>query len=238
MTLIERYTLSQLRNLLVTPSHKDAYVTAFLTSWAYEKFWIADTLAAVLETHGVPGEEIALAPDHTFAGSVAAVLDRLVPIRNSVSANLIGSDFIAIHMTVGLLEERLGQIVYEGIIEIESGGALSDVVGDIVSQKERHLKFYAQEARSRLAASPVARRLTRLALRRNWLPLSFSAQPAQETRRVLTDPLSTAGSRAKVIGFDQELAALPGLVGTRPASRQLSRLGLASTQRPRKAGGE
>src|SRR6188508_1002386 len=46
---LERTTMQRMRNLLVTATHKDARVTAFLTTWAYEKFWIADALDAVLE---------------------------------------------------------------------------------------------------------------------------------------------------------------------------------------------
>ena len=39
---LERSTMQRMRNLLVTATHKDARVTAFLTTWAFEKFWIAD----------------------------------------------------------------------------------------------------------------------------------------------------------------------------------------------------
>ena len=49
---LERTTMQRMRNLLVTATHKDARVTAFLTTWAYEKFWIADALDAVLEATG------------------------------------------------------------------------------------------------------------------------------------------------------------------------------------------
>ena len=44
--------MAHLRNVLVTPTHKDARVTAFLVTWAYEKFWIADALPAIVEANG------------------------------------------------------------------------------------------------------------------------------------------------------------------------------------------
>lgn len=49
--------MSSLRNVLVTPLPKDARVTAFLVTWAFEKFWIADALQLVLTAndHAVPG---------------------------------------------------------------------------------------------------------------------------------------------------------------------------------------
>jgi hypothetical protein len=49
---LESGTMEQLRNLLVTATHKDARITAFLVTWAFEKFWIADALDAVLEANG------------------------------------------------------------------------------------------------------------------------------------------------------------------------------------------
>jgi hypothetical protein len=51
---LESATMERLRNLLVTATHKDARVTAFLVTWAFEKFWIADALDAVLEANGAP----------------------------------------------------------------------------------------------------------------------------------------------------------------------------------------
>ena len=45
---IEYHTVCYLRDLLVTPSHKDPEVTAFLTMWAYEEFWHGEALDEVL----------------------------------------------------------------------------------------------------------------------------------------------------------------------------------------------
>src|ERR1700733_9226559 len=79
---IERATMSHLRGLLVTATHKDARVTAFLTTWAFEKFWIADALDAVVEAHdadaGEPKPEtlIRTAGEHT--------------IREAIIGNIIG----------------------------------------------------------------------------------------------------------------------------------------------------
>ena len=51
---LESATMEHLRNLLVTATHKDARVTAFLVTWAFEKYWIADAVDAVLEANGEP----------------------------------------------------------------------------------------------------------------------------------------------------------------------------------------
>ena len=48
---IERATMSHLRSVLVTAMHKDARITAFMTTWAFEKFWIADALEGIVTAH-------------------------------------------------------------------------------------------------------------------------------------------------------------------------------------------
>ena len=50
---IEYHTVCYLRDLLVTPSHKEADVSAFMTMWNREEFWHGEALAAVLAKHGV-----------------------------------------------------------------------------------------------------------------------------------------------------------------------------------------
>ena len=44
LQIVERATMTHLRSVLVTATHKDARITAFLTTWAFEKYWIADAL--------------------------------------------------------------------------------------------------------------------------------------------------------------------------------------------------
>lgn len=56
MSDVESHTICYLRDLLVTPSHKDPEVTAFLTHWAYEEFWHGEALDKVLRVHGIPAD--------------------------------------------------------------------------------------------------------------------------------------------------------------------------------------
>ena len=50
---IEYHTVCYLRDMLVTPSHKDPEVSAFMTMWNREEFWHGEALAEVLGAHGV-----------------------------------------------------------------------------------------------------------------------------------------------------------------------------------------
>ena len=49
---IEHHTVCYLRDLLVTPVHRDPAATTFLTVWNYEEMWHGDAIARVLAAHG------------------------------------------------------------------------------------------------------------------------------------------------------------------------------------------
>ena len=49
---VEHHTVCYLRDLLVTPAHRDPRVTTFLTVWNYEEMWHGDALGRVLAAHG------------------------------------------------------------------------------------------------------------------------------------------------------------------------------------------
>ncbi|MFT4235043.1 MAG: ferritin-like domain-containing protein, partial [Microbacterium sp.] len=53
MCNVEYHTVCYLRDLLVTPSHKEREVNAFMTMWNREEFWHGEALAAVLKMHDI-----------------------------------------------------------------------------------------------------------------------------------------------------------------------------------------
>ena len=53
MCAVEYHTICYLRDLLVTPSHKERDVNAFMTMWNREEYWHGEALAAVLARHRI-----------------------------------------------------------------------------------------------------------------------------------------------------------------------------------------
>ena len=49
---IEHHTVCYLRDLLLTPAHRDPEVTAFLACWGYEELWHGEAIGQVLDAHG------------------------------------------------------------------------------------------------------------------------------------------------------------------------------------------
>jgi hypothetical protein len=212
---LEAATMEHLRNLLVTATHKDARVTAFLVTWAFEKFWMADALDSILEANGLPRTKtIAEGPKRHGAGEAA---ERRGPIRRAVIAVGLGAPIVAVHMTMGLIDEWILREAYDRIRATSSSAALTDAVVRIQSIKARHEEFFADETDWRLRDSSRAARQTRAALMNAAWPIGAVERAAldrdQFERFVFGGPEGAA--RAQAIG--ERVSALPGLddrVGT------------------------
>lgn len=202
---VESHTVCYLRDLLVTPSHKDPRVTTFLTMWNYEEHWHGAALARVLEAHGEPAGASRVAPMRKRLGRG----DRLAPIVNAVAGSLLGDAFVAVHMTWGAVNEWSTQAGYARLAEREDHPVLTELLDRIQRQEARHIAFYATEARARLAASPRARRLVRWALRTKWAPVGSSVMPRAETEFLLRHLVD--GDVAQRL--DANVHKLPGLDG-------------------------
>jgi hypothetical protein len=160
---LEAATMGQLRNVLVTATHKDARVTAFLVTWAYEKFWIADALAAVIDANP------------SSARITTAVRDgRRGPVRRALAGFHEGTAVIAVHMTAGLTDDLVLTDAYHRVRDTARSAALSATIDSLAAVKARHTAFFRQEAEWRLAESIAARRLARREFRRTDWPLGIT----------------------------------------------------------------
>ncbi|CAN5264222.1 hypothetical protein BH11ACT2_BH11ACT2_15340 [soil metagenome] len=207
---VEHATMNHLRNLLVTPTHKDARVTAFLTTWAFEKYWIADAIGAVLSRHNLVAVQ-AQAVRHKVTAQLRAMIDRLSPIRESLVANHLGVDVIASHMAIGSIDTWLSQAAYKRITELEPHPELTKILDRIRSIKDRHLEFFLPQAEFRLAESPKAQVISARRLKREPMPTGSNEQPHSETSFFFTHLFSTATHFLDEI--DARIDALPGQNG-------------------------
>ncbi|MEF2976002.1 hypothetical protein [Subtercola sp. YIM 133946] len=225
---LERFTMHHMRDVLVTPSHKDARLTAFLATWAYEKFWIADAFDRILAAHSsfVPAKNRARLKVVRFAREF---VDRVSPIFTAVRANLIGEDFISIHVTRGFIDELVSRATYSQIVQKDSNAALAEILGGFQQLRDRHLQFFEGETLRRLEESSSARRLTRSSLRRAWSPTGTTEQPTQETRFMMTYLFSDAAGRADVTAVDRVVDSLPGQRGLAVMSKAARRYGVKVT---------
>ena len=218
---LESATMQHLRNVLVTATHKDARVTAFLVTWAFEKFWLADALDAVLEANGVAGLEEASSDKRRHALSEAG--ERRGPIRRAISAIVIGTPIVAVHMTVGLVDEWITRTAYKRLVETSGSVALTSTIDMVLDVKRRHSLFFDDEARRRLSGSAQAVRLTRRALSGAAWPIG--AIDRSDDDRSFFEQFTFGGSegRARAAAIGSAVAALPG-IGDQVAATLTARL--------------
>jgi hypothetical protein len=204
---VEFHTVCYLRDLLLTPAHEEPEITAFLTFWVYEEFWHGEAIAEVLAAHGEPVCDQRLAGLRHSLG----LRRRLGPLAVMAVSRLLGSDFVAVHMTWGAINEWTTQAGYARLSHLAGHPVLSELLGRIMRQEGRHIDFYASQAERRLSASPRAQRATRLALRRLWQPVGGGVMPPEETRFLAEHLFGGPQGRQALRRIDRRIDRLPGL---------------------------
>ena len=218
---VEYHTSCFLRDLLVTPSHREEDAGGFMTMWNREEFWHGEALAAVLAKHGIIVDYDELKAKRVKLGWAGA----LGPLKQSVMSNLVGSDFVAVHMVWGAANELSAVVAYRRLAAMTDHPALSPLLQRIAQQETRHVAFYTTQGRERLQASEGAQRIVRLILSRVWKPVGSGMMDESEVRHVMGHLFS--GHAGELDKLDKRLQRLPGLAGLTIFRNAFARLGVS-----------
>ncbi len=221
MADIEYHTVCYLRDLLVTPSHKEADVSAFMTMWNREEFWHGEALAAVLAAHDITLDFDELKATRLKLGWK----DRLDPIKQSLLGNIVGKDFIAVHMIWGAANEWSAVAAYNRMAELEQHPVLAVLLQRIAKQEARHVAFYATQARDRLARSKKAQVLARFALKNAWGPVGSSVMEPNEVTHVMSHIFAGPDGLREIRKLDEHISRMPGLEGLTIVETALKKYG-------------
>jgi hypothetical protein len=206
---VEHHTVCYLRDLLVTPVHRDPAATTFLTVWNYEEMWHGDAIARVLAAH----DEDAGAPRVRRVRRGLGVRDRLAPALHAAGAAVAGQAFGALHMTWGAVNEWTTQAGYARLAQRAGHPVLTELLRRIMRQEGRHIAYYAGEAERRLDGHAGAQRVVRWALARLWRPVGAGVMPVGEVRFLVDALFGDADGRAAAQRIDERIDRLPGLDG-------------------------
>ena len=221
---VESHTVCYLRDLLVTSSHADPRITGFLTMWNYEEHWHGVALGKVLNAHDEVAGMARIAPMRARLGW----RDRLSPLTNALGSVLVGTDFVALHMTWGAVNEWSTQTGYERLAARAGHPVLTTLLERIGRQEARHIAFYATEARERLGRSAKARRITRWALDKLWAPVGSGVMPPGEAEFLMGHLMGGGDGRVAAQRIDRNIHRLPGLDDLSIVTRALNRYGIHS----------
>jgi len=202
---IEHHTVCYLRDLLVTPAHNDPEITSFLSCWAFEEMWHGEAIGQVLEAHGEPGSA-RIAPLRQRRRRKQA----LSTLSTIGSAACAGRAFIATHMTWGAINEWTTQAAYGRLSEMAAHPTLRELLRRIMKQEGGHIDFYSSEAGRRLAESPKAQKLTRVALKHLWRPVGSGVMPREEVGFMVRYLFAGPNGHAVAQRIDRRIDRLPG----------------------------
>lgn len=218
---VEYHTSCFLRELLVTPSHREDETAGFMTMWNREEFWHGEALAAVLAEHDIVVDYDEIKAKRVKLGWQLA----LGPLKQSVLSNLVGTDFVAVHMAWGAANELSAVAAYRRMAALTEHPVLSPLLARIAQQETRHVAFYTTQARTRLDASERARSLVRMILGKVWRPVGSGMMDDAEVRHVMGHLF--ADKPGELDRLDQRIQKLPGLGGLTIFRTAFGRLGVA-----------
>lgn len=222
---VEYHTVCYLRDLLVTPAHRDPEVTAFLTIWNYEEMWHGEAIARILDAHGEPSSE----PRIDALRRRLRIGDRLAPVTHSLASIAVGKAWTAVHMTWGALNEWTAQAAYGRLSSRTDHPVLRPLLKRLMRQEGKHVDFYATQARERLESSRFARRLTRWTMRNYWGPVGSTIMPRSEVDFVVDYCFGGDEGRKLAQRIDRRMDRLPGLAGLGLAEGTIETYGSAAT---------
>jgi hypothetical protein len=224
MADVEYHTVCYTRDLLTTPSHKEADMSAFMTMWNREEFWHGEALATVLGYHGITVDFDELKANRLKLGWK----DKLDPIKQSIAGKIVGNDFVAVHMAWGAANEWSAISAYNRMAELEEDPVLAELLKRIAKQEARHVAFYTSQARERLAQSKKAQVIARFALKNFWAPVGSSIMERDDVVHVMNHLMSGAEGRKTARKIDTQISGLPGLTGLKIVEDSLDGLGIAA----------
>ncbi len=231
---VERAALDRVRDVLVTPTHADARVTAFLITWTFEQHALAERLAGVLAADG----RAVVPPPDSRQGRARRVWDeRVAPTVGAVHSNLLGADVTSGHLAAGWLDAATTGLLHRRLTDLDP--RLEELSQLVHALKARHLEFFAAELDWRLSIGPPssaapgrlesARRVgsvsgarrhgRRAAAAWRWPGTRYvNPGPAREVARQLVGRHRGIG---EVRALDESFAAFPGLGGSHPVEAGL-----------------
>ena len=208
---VEYHTVCYLRDMLVTPAHRDPEVTTFLTLWNVEEYFHGEAISAVLAVHGRAGGADRVRRTRDALGWK----NRFAPVGHAMASALAGVSYTAVHMAWGAINEWTAQAGYARLSALADHPTLTEILQQLMRQEGRHADFYARQATARLATDWRARWLTRTTLQRWWAPVGSTLMPRGEVAFMAGHLFGGPDGRAMTERIDRRLDRLPGQAGLR-----------------------
>jgi len=181
-------------------------VAPFLCVWMYEEEFHGRAFKKFLQAYGVD------VPDSYRAEMFAkrSVGERIDEVGQSVLSRIFPEAWPAVHMTWGVVQEFTTYCAYQALIDRINHPILNVICQRIMKQELKHMAFYKDQAKRRLARSKRNQQVTTAALKLAWTPVGdgmCEKDDSVHAIKFLFDGIE--GPYCDLI--DQKMRELPGL---------------------------
>ncbi len=218
---VEKFTELYYQQMVKGPTGRDPHIKRFLDKWSTEEPVHGDLLNRFLEEAGYPSE------DKWFEKA-----KKNIPFSNRVNrklgslvANMIGSDFAAVHMTWGAINEASTLTGYRQLWEKANHPVLTYILKAIAREEAMHTHFYWMVAKLKLERDTFPQRLTRYLVNKFWMPVGQGAKTASATNYVIKALFEGEEGVKKMDTFvTQRIELLPGMQGLKVMTERVSKM--------------
>lgn len=235
---LESSALAETRALLASWTSNEARITAFVTGWGYERYWLARALRDILEASPTPSPTASAdaSPSTAPADSRSSPASRLrgiwvergLPILAPIVGGVVKEPLTAGHMARLAIQEATLRAA-ERAVSSRLHGEAARVLSEIIDRREEIIAFFRSEAVARIRRSRIEAVTARAHLMRPWAPLRIVGVPEPDEARALTSIFASASDRRRLIDSDAEIGEfLPG--NPQPSVHQVT-AALRSTRR-------
>lgn len=201
---LENSALAETRAMFASWTANEARITAFVTGWGYERYWLARALRDILEASPIPSPT-AEGPRGGGAPRLRGVwVERGLPIVAPVVGGLVREPLTAGHMARLAVQEASLQAA-ERAVRARLSGEAARVLTEIVDRREEIIRFFRSEAVARIRRSRIEAVTARAHLMRPWAPLRIVGVPEPDEARALTSIFASASDRRRLIDSDAEI---------------------------------
>lgn len=204
---IEASAIGDMRSMLSSWTGREARITAFLATWAYERYWIAKALSDLLQADGCPGPAM---PGFQLVGAAHSLyVDYLLPTLASLSTIIVREPMSAGHMARMAIHEGAMAAAYRAL-QSRVDADVAAIFDQILLRRADFVDFFQQEATARIQRSTPELRSAQLHLKW-WVPMRPDGVPDPDERRAIRSIFRTVQSRVDVRASDDVIGKLlPG----------------------------
>ena len=194
--------------MLASWTANEARITAFVTAWGYERYWLARALREILDA--ADARRSPRTPRSLSSTLRGIWVERALPIVAPVLGGAVKEPITAGHMARLAIQEGALQAAERALLPRLTGEA-ARVLAEVVDRRDEIVRFFRTEAIARITRSRAEALTARLHVARPWAPLRIVGVPDPDEAVALSSLFTGSAARQELSDSDAVIGRLlPG----------------------------